>query len=108
VERAAPRVRERLDESFFRVRIDRPTPAEKNYLYAMAQLGPAPTARATSPTNSVCRSKQSRPVSALIRKGMIYSPAHGDTAFTVPMFDEFLRRTRQTAHNIIRGEMLSG
>jgi hypothetical protein len=28
----------------------------------------------------------------LIRKGMIYSPAHGDTAFTVPLFDEFLRR----------------
>ncbi len=28
----------------------------------------------------------------LIAKGMIYSPAHGDTAFTVPMFDEYLRR----------------
>ena len=30
--------------------------------------------------------------SALIRKGMIYSRAHGDTAFTVPLFDEFLKR----------------
>ena len=31
--------------------------------------------------------------SGLIRKGMIYSPAHGDTAFTVPMFDAFLKRS---------------
>jgi len=30
--------------------------------------------------------------SGLIGKGMIYSPQHGDTAFTVPMFDDFLRR----------------
>jgi hypothetical protein len=29
--------------------------------------------------------------SVLIQKGMVYSPAHGDTAFTVPMFDDFLR-----------------
>ena len=34
--------------------------------------------------------------SALIKKGMLYSSAHGDTAFTVPMFDDFLRRS-QTA-----------
>jgi hypothetical protein len=33
--------------------------------------------------------------SALIQKGMVYSPAHGDTAFTVPMFDDFLRRSTQ-------------
>lgn len=29
----------------------------------------------------------------LISKGMIWSPGHGDTAFTVPLFDEFMRRT---------------
>jgi hypothetical protein len=30
---------------------------------------------------------------ALIKKGMIYSPSHGDTAFTVPLFAEFMKRT---------------
>jgi hypothetical protein len=29
---------------------------------------------------------------SLIAKGMIYSPGHGDTAFTVPLFDQFMRR----------------
>jgi hypothetical protein len=30
--------------------------------------------------------------SALIAKGMVWSPGHGDTAFTAPLFDEFMRR----------------
>jgi Mn-dependent DtxR family transcriptional regulator len=29
---------------------------------------------------------------ALIKKGMIYSPSHGDTEFTVPLFDQYMRR----------------
>lgn len=82
-----------LDESFFRVRFDRSTPSEKRYLRAMAELGSGPhrsgdiaeqlgrTVTSLAPTRST-----------LIDKGMIWSPNHGDTAFTVPLFDEFMRR----------------
>jgi hypothetical protein len=93
VHAAAPLVKRKLDESFFRVRMDRVTPAERSYLRAMAELGPGPhrsgdiAARIGVQVETVAPRR-----SALIRKGMIYSPAHGDTAFTVPMFDEYLRR----------------
>lgn len=97
VQTAAPLVRRKLDESFFLVRIDRVTPAEKNYLYAMAALGPGPHRSGDIAANLGVQVETVAPRrSALIRKGMIYSPAHGDTAFTVPMFDEFLRRTQPT------------
>lgn len=83
-----------LDESFFRVRFDRLTPSEKQYLRAMAELGPGPH-RSGDIARELVRDVQSvAPVrNNLIRKGMIWSPSHGDTAFTVPMFDEFMRRT---------------
>lgn len=82
-----------LDESFFRVRFDRLTPVEKRYLRAMSELGAGPhrsgdiakllgrKVTALGPTRN-----------QLISKGMIWSPNHGDTAFTVPLFDEFMRR----------------
>lgn len=82
-----------LDESFFRVRFDRLTPAEKKYLRAMAELGPGPHRSGDiadclrRPVTSLGPTRN-----ALIAKGMIWSPAHGDTAFTVPLFDEFMRR----------------
>ena len=82
-----------LDASFFRVRFDRLTPAEKRYMRAMAELGPGPhrsgdvadilgrKVTGVAPTRST-----------LIIKGMIYAPSHGDTAFTVPLFDGFMKR----------------
>ena len=82
-----------LDESFFRVRFDRLTPKEKDYLRAMAELGPGPHRSGDiatvlkKPTNSLGPLRAS-----LIIKGMIWSPNHGDTAFTVPLFDEFMKR----------------
>lgn len=82
-----------LDASFFRVRFDRLTPKEKTYIRVMATLGPGPhrsgdIAEALGrPVSSVAPLRNS-----LIEKGMIYSPAHGDTAFTVPLFDAFMRR----------------
>lgn len=82
-----------LDKNFFRVRFDRLTPREQDYLRAMAELGPGPHrsgAIAEKLGNSVENMGPLR--SGLIKKGMIWSPAHGDTAFTVPMFDEFMRR----------------
>jgi len=93
VARAAPLVREKLDDNFFLVRMDRLTPAEKLYLSAMAELGPGPHRSGDIAARLGVRVESVAPRrSGLIRKGMIYSPAHGDTAFTVPMFDEFLRR----------------
>lgn len=82
-----------LDESFFRVRFDRLRPSEKTYLRAMAELGPGPH-RSGDIARVVDREVQSvAPTrSLLIKKGMIWSPSHGDTAFTVPIFDEFMRR----------------
>jgi hypothetical protein len=82
-----------LDESFFRVRFDRLTPGEKRYLRAMAELGPGPH-RSGDVADALGREVTSLgPTrSNLISKGMIYSPSHGDTAFTVPLFDEFMRR----------------
>ncbi|MCA1778332.1 MAG: AAA family ATPase [Xanthomonadaceae bacterium] len=82
-----------LDESFFRVRFDRLTPSEKRYLRAMAELGPGPHRSgniAAVLDREVTSLGPTR--SNLIGKGMIWSPSHGDTAFTVPLFDEFMRR----------------
>ncbi len=82
-----------LDESFFRVRFDRLTPSEKNYLRAMAELGAGPH-RSGDIAEALGRLSSSLgPVrSSLIAKGMIWSPTFGDTAFTVPLFDEFMKR----------------
>lgn len=83
-----------LDESFFRVRYDRCTRRERQYLRSMAELGPGPH-KSGDIAGIMRRNVQSVAPhrSTLISKGMIYSPQHGDTAFTVPLFDEFLRRT---------------
>jgi len=82
-----------LDESFFRVRFDRLTPTEKRYLRAMAELGPGPH-RSGDIADTMERNVTSLgPTRAqLIAKGMIWSPNHGDTAFTVPLFDAFMHR----------------
>lgn len=82
-----------LDASFFRVRFDRLTPLEKRYLRAMAELGPGPHRSgdiAAMLSREVTGLGPTR--SQLIGKGMIWSPNHGDTAFTVPLFHEFMRR----------------
>ncbi len=82
-----------LDASFFRARFDRLAPSEKRYLRAMAELGPGPH-RSGEISGMLAKGVGTvAPTRAkLIAKGMIHSPAHGDTGFTVPLFDEFLRR----------------
>ena len=96
VEEATEQAIAELDASFFRVRFDRCTPMEKQYLRAMADL--------MQQSENACRSgdiaaqvgKQSNQVApvraSLIKKGMVYSPAHGDTAYTVPLFAGYMRR----------------
>ena len=93
VEQASQTAIAALDESFFRVRFDRLTPSEKKYLRAMAQLGSGPH-RSGDIADQLGREVTSLgPTrSQLIVKGMIWSPSHGDTAFTVPLFDEFMKR----------------
>lgn len=93
VERAAREAIAALDESFFRVRFDRLTLAERRYLRAMAALGPGPH-RSGDVADALGRKVTAMgPIRAqLIAKGMVWSPNHGDTAFTVPMFDAYLRR----------------
>lgn len=82
-----------LDESFFRVRFDRLTPSERKYLRAMAELGPGPH-RSGDVAEQLRRGVTSLGPTRnqLIAKGMIWSPSDGDTAFTVPLFDQFMRR----------------
>ncbi len=82
-----------LDESFFRVRFDRLTPSEKRYLRAMAALGPGPHRSGDIAEQLKREVTALGPTRAqLISKGMIWSPSHGDTSFTVPLFDEFMLR----------------
>src|SRR6185312_9467827 len=93
VKEATTAVIPRLDQNFFRVRYDRLAPGEKNFLRAMAELGPG-----THRTGDIAEKLGVKvtglgPVRAkLLKKGMIYSPAHGEIVFTVPLFDEFMVR----------------
>ncbi len=94
VEKASANAVAALGKGFFRVRLDRLTPREKEYMRAMAELGPGPHRSGEIAQKLYIDVTTAGPLrNGLIKKGMIYSPQHGDTAFTVPMFDEFLRRT---------------
>jgi hypothetical protein len=87
-----------LDASFFRVRFDRLTPSEKRYLRAMAELGEGPHRSGDIADTLGMKVTSVAPIrNSLISKGMIYSPSHGDTAFTVPLFDGFVKRTMRDA-----------
>lgn len=82
-----------LDESFFKVRFERCTPSEKKYMRALAQFGSGPFRSGDIADLLGVKTTSVAPTRAkLIKKGMIYSPAHGDTEFTVPLFDEFMKR----------------
>ncbi|MCY3807208.1 MAG: hypothetical protein OXG55_10520 [bacterium] len=93
VEAAVPVAKEELDTGFFRVRLDRSTPGERAYLSAMASLGAGPYRSAdvaavmgrTTPGAGSLRD-------ALIKRGLCHAPRRGVIAFTVPMFDDFVRR----------------
>lgn len=93
IEQASATAIAALDASFFRVRFDRLTPVEKKYLRAMAELGAGPHRSGDIAAELKRKVTALAPVrNQLISKGMIWSPNHGDTAFTVPLFDEFMHR----------------
>ncbi|MGH9595904.1 MAG: ATP-binding protein, partial [Edaphobacter sp.] len=82
-----------LDDSFFRVRFDRLTKREKDYLFAMVAVGGGQQRSGDIADKLHVKVSSIGPLrSSLIAKGMIYSPSHGDNAFTVPLFDGFLKR----------------
>jgi hypothetical protein len=96
---AYPDAIDNLDTSFFRVRLDRMTPTEKRYMRALAALGPGSHRSGEIAKVYGARVTSIAPIRGnLIAKGMIYSPSHGDTAFTVPLFDEFMRRELPNAN----------
>jgi AAA ATPase domain len=98
VHRATQLTRAALDESFFRVRLDRTTPSERRYLCAMAELGEGPHRSGDIAQRLGKKVNALGPVrSSLINKGIIWSPTHGDTAFTVPLFHEYLMRNLQAS-----------
>jgi hypothetical protein len=91
--KVTPAVVAHLDASFFRVRFDRITTQQQRYLRAMAELGAGP--HKTGAIAAVLGAKASDVAyirQQLIEKGMVWSPRYGETAFTVPMFDEFMKR----------------
>jgi hypothetical protein len=101
---AAEEATRRLDDGFFKVRFDRLTPKEREYVIAMAELGAGPY-RSSDIASALGETHQSLGPrrSQIINKGMIYSPSHGDIAFTVPMFNEYLIRNYVTKNNKDKG-----
>jgi hypothetical protein len=98
VKNASAEATKRLDESFFRVRLDRVTDSEQRYLRAMAELGSGPYKTADIASFFKKKGASFGPVrDSLIKKGMIYSPRYGEIDFTVPLFDQFMKRVQPDA-----------
>ena len=86
VQTATSRAVAQLDDSFFRVRFDRLTKREKVFLFAMVSVGGEQQRSGDIAEKLGVKATSIGPLrSSLIKKGMIYSPAHGDNAFTVPL-----------------------
>lgn len=82
-----------LDEGFFKVRFDRCSPSERRYMRALAELGPGAHRSGDVAALMGLKTTSVGPTRGkLIAKGMVYAPAHGDTEFTVPLFDAYMRR----------------
>jgi hypothetical protein len=93
IDNAGPEAIRRLDESFFRMRLERMTRTERRYIAAMAYLGSGPHQSGDIAKSYGAKVSTVAPLrSSLIAKGMIWSPSYGSTDFTVPLFDEFIRR----------------
>ncbi len=94
---AAPEAEAELAVGFFGSRYERATPAEREYMRAMATLSTVDGEGEAVPTAEVARALERRPASlspardALIKKGLIYSGERGTVAFTVPHFGRYLR-----------------
>jgi hypothetical protein len=93
VERSLPLAIAELDDGFFRVRTGRTSDSERLYLRAMAELGPGPVKSADVAALLGKRTNALAPTrDTLIRRAICFSPRWGEIDFTVPMFDEFMKR----------------
>ena len=90
---AVPIVKEALDEGFFSIRFERATKVQRAYGSAMASLGPGPY-RSGAVAEFMGRTTQqvSTVRDSLIKRGVCFAPARGVIEFTVPMFDDYVRR----------------
>ena len=95
IDQVRAKVVKRLDENFFHARLERLTAGEKDFLYGMSlcsgNIHVADVAKALG-SNVASLSKRR---ASLLAKGMVYSPRYGELAFTVPMFGQFMRRSRK-------------
>ena len=83
-----------LDDSFFKVRLDRAKGRERKMMFCMSKLGKGPYLMSDVASEMGIETSSASPTRAtLIKKGFLYTPRHGYIEFTVPMFDDFLRRT---------------
>ncbi|MGL5436801.1 MAG: ATP-binding protein [Lachnospiraceae bacterium] len=93
VDRVIPTFLSHLDASFFKVRYDRCTKKEHDFLFAMAKCGELPCTISNVAKIMKKRVNSISPIRAqLISKGIVYSTGHGEIDFTVPLFDEYLKR----------------
>lgn len=93
ITKATDNALKRLDDGFFQVRFDRLTPKEREYVIAMSEIGKGPyRSSEVAERLGEAPSKLGPRRAQIIAKGMIYSPQYGDVDFTVPMFDDYLRR----------------
>ena len=82
-----------LDEGIFKVRLARLTERQKAYARAMAEFGAEPVNSSDVANAMKLSLSQAAPIrDELIKKGMAYSPERGLIGFTVPKFDEYMRR----------------
>jgi hypothetical protein len=93
VERSIPLAAAQLDDGFFRVRIGRTNDAERAYLRAMAEVGPGPVRSAEVAQHLGKSARSLGPTwDALLKKSLCYVPRWGEIDFTVPLFDQFMKR----------------
>jgi hypothetical protein len=93
IEQSSRQFLNRLDDGFFKVRFERLTPREREYVCAMAKLGDGPFKSGdVADTMRETPQKLGPMRASIIQKGMIYSPSYGDIDFTVPLFGDYLRR----------------
>lgn len=104
VDRSIPVATARLDDGFFRVRTGRTSDPERAYLRAMAELSPGPVRSGAVAGLLEKKATSLAPTrEGLIRKALCYSPRWGEIDFTVPMFDEFMRRWIPDLSSVRRG-----
>jgi hypothetical protein len=93
VERSIPLATVELDEGFFGARAGRTTGPERTYLRAMAELGPGVVRSGEVAALLHKKTTQLAPVrDTLMKKALCFSPRFNELAFTVPMFDQFMKR----------------